>query len=45
MAVESYNNEQGDMEGYDCPICKNKGMVAFLKRRTGLLQELYLPRY
>ena len=31
MAVESYNNEQGDMEGYDCPICKNKGMVAFLK--------------
>lgn len=31
MAVESYNEEIGDMQGYDCPICKNKGMVAFLK--------------
>lgn len=31
MAVESFNNEPGDMTGYDCPICKNKGMVAFLR--------------
>lgn len=31
MAVESYNNSVGNLKGYDCPICKNKGMVAFLK--------------
>lgn len=28
MQVEDFNNAPGDMEGYDCPICKNKGIVA-----------------
>lgn len=31
MAVDSFNDLQGDMQGYDCPICKNKGQVAFLR--------------
>ena len=39
MAVESYNNEAGDMTGYDCPICKNKGMVAFLKDGQDLYKQ------
>jgi DNA replication protein DnaC len=30
MAVEAFNEEQGDLEGYDCPACKNKGMLAVL---------------
>lgn len=32
--VESYNNSQGELDlqtGYDCPICKNKRLIAFNK--------------
>ena len=39
MAVESFNNEQGDYTGYDCPVCKNKGLVAFLKDGTDLYRQ------
>ena len=28
------NNEQGSLEGYDCPICKNKGYVAINNNGT-----------
>lgn len=31
LRAESYNEESGDLTGYDCPICKNKGMVAVIK--------------
>lgn len=30
MAVESFNDSVGQLKGYDCAICKNKGMVAEL---------------
>ena len=26
-----YNNETGSLTGYDCPICKNKGSIMFIK--------------
>lgn len=31
MKVDHYNNEIGKLEGYDCPICKNKGNIMFLR--------------
>ena len=30
MAVESFNDSVGELKGYYCAICKNKGMVAEL---------------
>lgn len=30
MAVESFNETEGKLKGYNCPICKNKGMIAEL---------------
>ena len=29
-AVDSYNNEVGDLKYYDCPDCKNKGFIGVL---------------
>ena len=31
MRVDDFNNAPGDMEGYECPICKNKGIVAIYR--------------
>ena len=28
IKVDSYNEEEGSMKGVDCPLCKNKGMIA-----------------
>lgn len=30
MGVDSMNAEKGDLGDYDCPICKNKGVIYFL---------------
>lgn len=30
MSVDAYNRAEGDLKDYDCPICKNKGFVAYL---------------
>ena len=27
LKVDTFNNRVGDMKGYDCPICKNKGYI------------------
>lgn len=39
MAIESFNETEGNLKGYDCPICKNKGMIAELVEG----QDLYRP--
>lgn len=31
LSVEQFNSEPGDLTGYDCSICKNKGIVAILQ--------------
>lgn len=28
--IDNYNNSTGDLQGYDCPICKNKGDIMYL---------------
>lgn len=33
--VDWYNNTRGNLTGYDCPICKNKGDIAFISEKTG----------
>ena len=47
-----YNSRRGDLTGYDCPICRNKGFVFLMKgglvlyRRTGRGREnAHLHRY
>lgn len=37
--VLSYNNRSGELLGYDCPICKNKGLVAYLKNEYIFYKE------
>lgn len=37
LAVEHFNSISGPLKDYDCPICKNKGMVAVLENG----QDLY----
>lgn len=39
LRVKSFNEAEGDMQGYDCPICKNKGLVAVY--REGEDDEAY----
>lgn len=39
MAVEDFNKLEGSQTGYDCPICRNKGQVAFLQDG----EDLYAP--
>lgn len=37
--VDSYNATTGDrnlLDGYDCPICKNRGMIAVLTETNGI---------
>ena len=37
--VDSYNETTGDrnlLDGYDCPICKNRGMIAVLTETNGI---------
>ena len=29
--VDDFNNSVGDLTGYDCPLCKNKGQIAVLR--------------
>ena len=31
LRVDDFNNLPGDMIGYDCPICKNKGQIAVFR--------------
>jgi len=30
MKVDSYNESEGQLTGYDCPICKNRGNIAVI---------------
>lgn len=39
MAVNDFNNLPGEMKGYDCPLCKNKGQVAFLQDGQDLYRQ------
>ena len=27
LKADSYNKRTGDLKGYDCPVCKNKGYI------------------
>lgn len=36
--IKRYNESQGDLTGYDCPICRNKGNVMVL--RDGIEQSI-----
>ena len=37
--IEAYNRSSGDLPGYDCRICKNKGYIAILRNEQFCLQE------
>ena len=40
--VDSYNASTGDrnlLDGYDCPICKNRGMIAVLTVTNGIYSD------
>lgn len=37
--VESYNSVVGDLPGYDCKLCKNRGYTAFLRDGQFCLKE------
>lgn len=40
--VDGYNASTGDrhlLDGYDCPICKNKGMIAVLTEVNGIYSD------
>lgn len=32
MQVQAYNDREGNLNYYDCPICKNKGNVAYINQ-------------
>ena len=32
MQVQTYNDREGNLNYYDCPICKNKGNVAYINQ-------------
>ena len=29
--IKAFNEKQGDLEGYDCSLCRNKGMIYSIK--------------
>lgn len=31
LSIEAYNESEGDLKWYDCPVCKNKGFIASLE--------------
>lgn len=37
--VDSYNNTVGDLTGYDCPICKNKGSIEIIKNGESVIRR------
>ena len=37
--VDSYNNTVGDLTGYDCPICKNKGSIEIIKNGESFVRR------
>lgn len=37
--VDAYNENVGHLEGYDCPICKNKGDIMFLRNGYETIKE------
>lgn len=37
--VNSYNESEGDLKGYDCSLCKNKGFIMILKDGYQALKE------
>lgn len=37
--IDSFNSQTGKLEGYDCPICKNKGEIMFLKNGYETIRE------
>ena len=46
MRVDNYNaltGEQDKIDGYDCALCKNKGIVMYLKEDNGVGQEWSRP--
>lgn len=36
LCMESYNRSQGNLEGYDCPKCRNRGNTAYVKQGGGV---------
>lgn len=45
-AVERYNAASGELaqqDGYDCPLCNNRGNTAELLERNGMLYQVYRP--
>lgn len=42
IKADSYNKEPGDrhlLDGYDCPICKNKGQIAVVVEYNGIYSD------
>lgn len=37
--VEDYNNLSGSLQGYDCPICKNKGHIIYEKNGYEFMKD------
>mgnify|MGYP005890437351 FL=1 len=37
--IDAFNSQTGKLEGYDCPICKNKGEIMFLKNGYETIRE------
>lgn len=30
QAIDDWNNKEGDLQGYDCRVCKNKGFIQYI---------------
>ena len=39
LKADSYNKSKGDLKGYDCPECKNKGYIAKIVNGNEVLTE------
>ncbi len=47
MQIDAYNNKQGNLDkydGYDCPACKNKGMISKLDDRIHAEVMMFCPK-
>ncbi len=45
LKAESYNNSPGDLKGYDCPLCKNKGYIEKIVDGNEVLAECKCLKY
>ncbi len=39
LKADSFNKSSGELKGYDCPICKNKGYIERIVNETEVLAE------